>query len=118
MLFKRPNKRHLFETKREAKTATNKRVLDLLSEKGADFEKQQDIDFYFLGKHEKLLLLRESLLAQGFTNGGGDLPNGFLVMQKKFPLHQLEDLLIVNSLEILSKELGVDFDGWGTGIET
>lgn len=97
----------------EKRKKSDEETVSLLLKHGASLDKEYLIDFFFVGEESKLKNLEKILLEQEYKKPSNQ-KEGELFVQQSIKLIQMREHLITESLEILAKENGVTFDGWGT----
>ncbi len=97
----------------------DRQVIDQLLESGSDPTKPHLLDFFFTGATAGLQQVADTLLERGYILGDGshDFRDGNLCIRKAMPLDLLEVYdHTLQHLE-LADEFGVDYTGWGAGVE-
>lgn len=97
----------------ENRKESDNETISLLLKHGASLNKEYLIDFFFVGAEDKLKLLEQALLEQGYQKAP-EQKDGELLVQQTVKLDFMKTHLITGSLENLARENGVSFDGWGT----
>ena len=104
-----------FKTKPEqiSRHEENQKIIDFGIQRGDNPEKEHLIELAFLGNWNKMNLLKDKLLKEGYEQVLGQTDT-MLVMSKGFRLNLEEVNNLTDKMEALAKEYGVEFDGWST----